>query len=253
MNKKLLLMVIVMMFGLSACSLPRLVKNDPTATPKPDQPTDLPTVVVPTTAPQTGGQVVIPAEMDGVSAGALLLNETFNRTGSWNTSNEAEYGAEVADGVYRMTLNTTDYLIWSESGEVTAYDVIIDLDTKLTSGSEINNQGLICRYVDFDNFYMLTVGNDGWVEILKFYQGVQTALSGEYMNDIVDPVSNHLQGFCVGDRLTLYVNGSLGADVLDGDLTYGDVGLIIGSYDEPEVTVEFDNFVVYEALGGSNQ
>jgi len=253
MNKKLLLIVIVMMLGLSACSLPRLVKNDPTATPKPDQPTSLPTAVVPTNAPQTDGQVVIPAEMDGVSAGALLLNENFNSTGSWNTSSEDGFGADVEDGVYRMILNQTDYLIWSESGEVSAYDVIMDLDTKLISGSEINNQGLICRYVDLDNFYMLTVGNDGWVEILKVYQGEQTALSGEYINDIVDPVSNHLQGFCVGDRLALFVNGSLGADVLDGDLTYGDVGLIIGSYDEPEVTIEFDNLVVYEALGGSNK
>ena len=258
MVKKLFLIGIVMILGLSACSMPKLVKNDPTATPKPIQPTAMPTIAEPTatlapTPTETPVQVnlpIIPAELAGtVSVGENLLSETFDQAGLWNTSDGTEYGASLVDGVYRMYLNSANWMVWAESSMITDDNIIMELDTELVSGSVENNQGMICRYSDDNNFYMLTIGNDGWVEIMKIFQGVQTSLFGEFTDGLVDPVRNHLQGFCIGDRLVLYVNGKLGADVRDSDLASGDAGLIIGSYDNPQVTVNFDNFLVYEAIG----
>ena len=258
MVKKLFLIGIVMILGLSACSMPKLVKNDPTATPKPIQPTAMPTIAEPTatlapTPTETPVEVnlpAIPAELAGtVSVGENLLSETFDQAGLWNTSDGTEYGASLVDGVYRMYLNSANWMVWAESSMITDDNIIMELDTELVSGSVENNQGMICRYSDDNNFYMLTIGNDGWVEIMKIFQGVQTSLFGEFTDGLVDPVRNHLQGFCIGDRLVLYVNGELGADVRDSDLASGDAGLIIGSYDNPQVTVNFDNFLVYEAIG----
>lgn len=258
MVKKLFLIGIVMILGLSACSMPKLVKNDPTATPKPIQPTAMPTIAEPTatlapTPTETPVQVnlpIIPAELAGtVSVGENLLSETYDQAGLWNTSDGTEYGASLVDGVYRMYLNSANWMVWAESSMITNDNIIMELDTELVSGSVENNQGMICRYSDDNNFYMLTIGNDGWVEIMKIFQGVQTSLFGEFTDGLVDPVRNHLQGFCLGDRLVLYVNGKLGADVRDSDLASGDAGLIIGSYDNPQVTVNFDNFLVYEAIG----
>jgi hypothetical protein len=184
-----------------------------------------------------------------VSVGENLLSETFDQAGLWNTSDGTEYGASLVDGVYRMYLNSANWMVWAESSMITDDNIIMELDTELVSGSVENNQGMICRYSDDNNFYMLTIGNDGWVEIMKIFQGVQTSLFGEFTDGLVDPVRNHLHGFCIGDRLVLYVNGELGADVGDSDLASGDAGLIIGSYDNPQVAVNFDNFLVYEAIG----
>ena len=258
MVKKLFLIGIVMILGLSACSMPKLVKNDPTATPKPIQPTAMPTIAEPTATlaptptemPVEVNLPIIPAELAGtVSVGENLLSETFDQAGLWNTSDGTEYGASLVDGVYRMYLNSANWMVWAESSMITNDNIIMEIDTELVSGSVENNQGMICRYSDDNNFYMLTIGNDGWVEIMKIFQGVQTSLFGEFTDGLVDPVRNHLQGFCIGDRLVLYVNGELGADVRDSDLASGDAGLIIGSYDNPQVTVNFDNFLVYEAIG----
>lgn len=261
MKKKSCLIGFLLMFVLGACSVPKLVKNDPTATPKPIEPTTVPTIqveptaFVPTIAPteastETAPDFVIPADLEGVvSVGENILSETFDEAGLWITSDDPEFGASLIDGVYRMYLNKANWMVWSESGRITSGDIIMDLDTVFVSGATENNQGMICRYIDDENFYMLTVGNDGWVEIMKVVQGEQSSLFGEFMKDIVDPVTNHLQGFCLGDRLVLYINGILGADVRDSDLAFGDAGLIIGSYDDPQVTIDFDNFNVYEALG----
>jgi len=256
MNRKLILIAIVLMLGLSACSLPRLVKVDPTATPKPSQPTALPTtqeeptVVVPTDAPPAVNLPLVPAELaDIVSIGESLISETFDKQGFWDTSDDPEYGAQVVDGAYRMNLNTANWMSWSVSGGVMSENVMMDLDAELISGSMENNQGMICRYLDDENFYMLTVGNDAWVEIMKIYQGDLTSLFADFVGAQIDPVYNHLQGFCIGDRIILYVNGELAAEAQDGDLVSGDVGVAIGNYDEPQVVIDFDNFFVYEAKG----
>ena len=57
---------------------------------------------------------------------------------------------------------------------------------------------------------------------------------------------NHLRAECVGETLTLYVNGQLVAQVRDLDFPVGDVGLFAGTYGAPGTDIRFDNFVVRE-------
>jgi hypothetical protein len=58
--------------------------------------------------------------------------------------------------------------------------------------------------------------------------------------------ANHLRAACVGQELTLSVNGVLVAQVSDENLAEGDVGLMAGSYVEGGVEVLFDNFKVIQ-------
>jgi hypothetical protein len=57
---------------------------------------------------------------------------------------------------------------------------------------------------------------------------------------------NHLRGDCVGSTLTLYANGQQISSITDTSFTSGDVGLIVGTFDDPNVGVTFDNFTVYQ-------
>jgi hypothetical protein len=56
--------------------------------------------------------------------------------------------------------------------------------------------------------------------------------------------TNHIRADCVGDTLTLYVNGEKLAEAKDSDFTSGDVGLMAGTFDQVGVDIRFDNFVV---------
>jgi hypothetical protein len=49
---------------------------------------------------------------------------------------------------------------------------------------------------------------------------------------------------CVGEALTLYVNGIQIASVADSDFAKGDVGLMAGTYDITGTDIHFDNFIV---------
>jgi hypothetical protein len=55
---------------------------------------------------------------------------------------------------------------------------------------------------------------------------------------------NHVRGDCIGNTLTLYVNGVKLAEVQDSSLGIGDVGILAGSFDQPGVDILFNNFIV---------
>jgi len=48
-------------------------------------------------------------------------------------------------------------------------------------------------------------------------------------------------------HFSLWVNGNIVAEVEATEFTYGDVGLIVSSFDEAAVEILFDNFIVREA------
>jgi len=54
---------------------------------------------------------------------------------------------------------------------------------------------------------------------------------------------NHLSAECLGDKLRLYINGSLAAEVgAAAQVPEAGIGLLVGSYSDPGVEFAFDNF-----------
>ena len=96
-----------------------------------------------------------------------------------------------------------------------------------------------------NNFYALTVGSGGYVEIFRYQQGKRLTLASAENQAGIDPEYNHLKAECTSSTLQLWVNGSLVAEVEALEVPYGDVGLIGSSFDEANVEILFDNFVVW--------
>ena len=63
----------------------------------------------------------------------------------------------------------------------------------------------------------------------------------------IDPKHNYLEVMCAANQLSLWVNGNIVAEVEVTEFTYGDVGLIVSSFDEADVEILFDNLIVREA------
>jgi len=56
---------------------------------------------------------------------------------------------------------------------------------------------------------------------------------------------------CLGDRFVFYINGIKVAEAYDDTFSTGDIDLVVGSYDEGNVHVSFDNLIVYSSSGGA--
>jgi len=182
-------------------------------------------------------------------SGEVIFQDDFSTPASgWFTaSNEFGQAAYTPEGLLRIRVDAADYNFWSTPG-LDVSNVIIEVDSVKFSGPEINRVGLICRYQNPQNYYFLIISTDGYYGVGKLKDGAASLIVQAQMEraPAVEPGAsiNHLRGECVGDTLIFYVNQKPLAIVSDKDFTHGDVGLLVGAFDEPGVEVYFDNFTV---------
>lgn len=190
------------------------------------------------------------AKNDPTELTRVRFRDDFSETSSgWNRISTTQGETEYSDGVYRIFVNEPNLDIWSLAG-LDLSDVRIEVDALKVGGERDNRFGVICRAVNPESFYTFIVSSDGYYGIGKI-RGQDYTLIGM---DALQPTEainkgsaiNRLRADCIGDTLTLYVNGVRLAEVRDSDFASGDIGLIAGTYQTPGTDIRFDNLVVYQ-------
>jgi hypothetical protein len=182
--------------------------------------------------------------------GRVLFSDDFSAsTSGWNQVSAASGESIYLDGAYRIFVNEPNVDIWSKPGK-SFQDVRVEVDAYKVGGERDNRFGVICRAVDDDSFYIFIISSDGYYGIGlidgQAYQliGMEALQPSEAIR--LGSASNHIRADCVGDTLTLTVNGVQLAQVQDSRFPSGDVGLIAGTYNTPGTDIRFDDFVVYQ-------
>lgn len=179
---------------------------------------------------------------------AVLFQDDFsNPKSGWDRASQGGNSTDYADGKYRITLATPQQDIWANPYQYFDQDIIVEVDVWQNPSTVQAAYGIICGYSDVNNFYALTIGGGGYVEIFSYQQGQRLTLYSAENQPGIDSEHNHLEALCASSALQLRVNGSLFAEVEAPEFLYGDVGLIGSSFDEAGVEILFDNFVVREA------
>ena len=182
--------------------------------------------------------------------GDVYYQDDFSNSASgWDRATGADGVTDYAGGMYRIFSATPDYYMWATAHRDFPNDVRIEVDVTKKAGADQDVFGVLCRYRDEKNFYILMISGDGQAGIAKRTSGSDLAmLSGTSMktdpNIHPGPAANHLRADCVGDKLSLYVNDTLVASATDSDFPGGDAGLWLGTYDQPGTDLYFDNFIV---------
>ncbi len=184
----------------------------------------------------------------GLAEQQVLLYDNFSDVNSGWTNYSSEEGEAIYhEGQYRLSVNNTNYDLWSNRG-VNYDNVKIEVDATKVAGPESNRFGIQCRYMDVNNYYFAIISSDGYYGIGKVVNGVQTFVIGDGML-VTDKVYagsalNHIRFDCVGSRMSLYINGDYVDAVDDNDLSAGDVGLLAGTFETEGTQISFDNFVI---------
>jgi hypothetical protein len=148
---------------------------------------------------------------------------------------------------YQISVNQSHTILWSGPGlEFT--DVQIEVDVTKIDGPESDDFGVVCRARDKHNFYFLILSSDGYYGIGKVRDGLQQLIGMKDMPPSEDIIqgqhTNHMRADCIGEYLSLYVNGVHLVTVQDSEFTSGDVGLFAGTFEEPGTSVRFNKFSV---------
>jgi uncharacterized repeat protein (TIGR02543 family) len=178
----------------------------------------------------------------------VLFSDDFsNPSSGWVTYD----GPDGRVRYYNGALYIKDYSAYSLSmyGEAQRYftDFILEVETWLVGGTDDNWQTVGCRLDSSANGYGLGISADGYYMISLQSNDNVSNLTGptysSYINQGVGAVNTiHIE--CIGNSLSLSVNGHLLATVTDNTISGGDICLsadaLAGTYTE----VAFDNLVV---------
>lgn len=187
-------------------------------------------------------------QKDEPKAGSIVFTDDFSSSESgWGTWNRDGSYITYRDGGLRFMINESQFDFWSVAGK-NYTDAQIEVDAIKLNGPDDNDFGVVCRYQNKDNFYMLIISSDGYYGAAKMKGGQYTMIGPnqlQYSESIRKGLAiNRLRADCKGSTLRLSVNGQKLIEVNDTDFPAGDVGLIAGAYNNKGVDVLFDNFVV---------
>jgi hypothetical protein len=182
--------------------------------------------------------------------GEILFQDDFSDPMSgWNRVSAPNGETDYADGVYRIFVNEPNSDIWARPA-LSFTDVSVEVDTFKVGGDRDNRFGIICRLNAPGNFYTFIISSDGYFGIGKVEDENYQLIGMEALQptEAIEQGSaiNHIRADCVGDMLTLYINGQMVGQVQEADFKTGDVGLIAGTYGTPGTDIRFDNFIVRE-------
>jgi hypothetical protein len=181
-----------------------------------------------------------------------LLNDDFSgeRNCGWILYNQPAATVEITNGALRISTTQQGQIWWTNPGKL--FDnAIINVRARQIDGPDDNAYGLICRYQSEENFYIFLISGDGYYAIGKYQTGNPQIqyLSGEgqyQFSDVINQgvATNEIRASCVGNELSLSVNGIPLATITDPTFVTGDIGLGVCTFQPGTAVVEFDDIRV---------
>ena len=226
MNKKIIIALAILVLVAMAC-------NTTTATPTTN----------PTSFPSAN-------PTSGTTSSNILFQDNFSDSNSgWVHRQNAKSTMDYVSGGYHINVTTTDLMAISIANHPFQSNISIEVDATRTAGPDDNYIGVICRFQDENNFYFFAISSDGYAGIAMYKASTMSILSGSSFESSSainqGAATNHIRADCVGDTLTLYVNGTQVYSIIDSTFGSGGyAGLLARANGTSGVDILFSNFVV---------
>lgn len=183
--------------------------------------------------------------------GGALLRDDFSegRDCGWLTYEQAGGSIVIADGVLTVSSSQPNEIRWTNPNREFE-DVIIQVQAQQVGGPDDNAFGVICRYQNDRNFYLFLISGDGYYVIAKYQTDSPVQyISGEGQFQYSDVINqgaalNSIEASCIGNQLSLKVNGIPLTTITDPTFVRGDIGLGASPFDPGATVIEFDDILV---------
>jgi S1-C subfamily serine protease len=196
------------------------------------------------------GQVAIDEESGGSAQeynpeGDIILSDDFSsNSNDWNLGSSDQGGVDITNGQLVIDVNKDNYIIWSDLPD-TYQSLIMVMDVTVLRPAGDGDFGFICGLQDVDNFTVLEISEDGYYSIWKYENNEFIfLLEWTYSERVAAGGPFTLAAYCGPDRLALALNDTLLAETTDPNYVPGRVGVAAGCYENPGISVGFDNFII---------
>ncbi|MFC2065111.1 hypothetical protein ACFLXB_08455 [Chloroflexota bacterium] len=184
------------------------------------------------------------------SKGIIYADDFSDPESGWDRFQNDTGATDYTNAGYMIFIKKENFIKWSNLSRVVPEDLRIEVDVSKQYGPDDNAFGVLCRYQDPENFYYFLISSDGFggigqrvngkLEIISSTDGKLEPISSINQGD----AANHLRVDCVGDNLTMYVNGNQVLQVTDGTFSSGSIGLVSRTYDIGGTGILFSQLAV---------
>ncbi len=179
---------------------------------------------------------------------SLVFEDNFSYTMGWPTGSDSYGQLHYTQGGYMIKNKVVKDVVWSTRSQQFT-DLRVEVTASRVGGSMEGYYGVVCRFANGSNYYLLGVSSDGSYLILKKKTGNFTYLiEGKDESGVINlgDAPNTIMADCIGNSLSLFANGQLIASVEDGEFISGAAGIAVGTKSNPGYEVLFDDFKIYK-------
>ena len=181
----------------------------------------------------------------------LFLDDFSTTAGDWFTNGDPDLSMTYEEAALRLALADANSAAWSLTSRIFS-DTSIQVLAQRVGGSDDNYFGLMCRIQGTTagaDFYMFMVSSDGFYGIAKRIEGGELTLLNADQLQLSPQIPQGDQALsllveCDEERLALFVDDLLIAEVYDEDLSAGQAGVFVGTFAEGGTDIRFDDFQV---------
>lgn len=174
----------------------------------------------------------------------ILFDDFSSNINDWLIGDRVDGKADITGGQLVIEVNSEKYIIWSDLPD-TYTSLIMVVDAQVLNPVGDSDFGFVCGLVDENNFTALEISEDGYYTIWKYENNeFMSLVEWAYSDAIAAGGPFTMAAYCGPDRLALALNDTLLVETVDPNYIPGRVGLAAGCWDNPNVRVGFDDFVI---------
>ena len=177
-----------------------------------------------------------------------IISETFSDPNSgWPEQDQTDRKLSYTDGLYQIQVLQDDWMAWATVNPSLQdfYAEVLARPLKIEGTAEY---GVLFHYVDDANFYEFRLSTAGEYSLARQMDGnwkilIDWTSSSAILSGIKE---NLLRVACLGDSISLSVNGTFLEVVRDDAFPEGKIGLFAGTMGAGKTTIGFDNLNVWD-------
>ncbi len=181
----------------------------------------------------------------------LVYDDDFsNPSSGWDDAFDRYTTKQYGNNKYYIEITTSNLVAWGLANRKVA-DFRIQVHAAQEEGPNNNGYGILFRFQDRDNFYRFDISGDGFFLLSKFYNGEWVTLVPWTASSAINvgQATNLMTVEAVGSQVRVYANDTLLAEVDDDTLTEGNFGFFASTFSEPNLTVSFDDILLWTPRG----
>jgi len=190
--------------------------------------------------------------MEGTEGEFILVydDDFSNPSSGWDDAFDRYTTKQYGNNKYYIEITTSNLVAWGLANRKVS-DFRIEVHAAQEVGPNNNGYGILFRFQDRDNFYRFDISGDGFFLLSKFYNGEWVTLVPWTASSAINvgQATNLLTVEAVGSQIRVYANDTLLAEVEDVSLTDGNFGFFASTFSEPNLTVSFDDIVLWTPKG----